>query len=206
MSRNSMISMLVDCHSSSSSGASSRAMRRHLSHRSAGCAARARGTPTWMAINDWLDDICDDVVLAHPLKVKAIADAKFKTDKIDAAVLEHLPGAALVVPIHLRERGRVQGERGCGPSTDSPFGFGAGVSLLVSRHGCLRSRDSSGASSWSGRRRKGRAGGAKGGQARRSQPRRGRCGPQGDHHAAMASTSCTAPGTAWASTATSRPI
>ncbi|WP_436285477.1 NAD(P)H-binding protein [Rhizobium sp. LjRoot258] len=47
--------------------------------------------------------------------------------------------------------GRVQGERGCGPSTDSPFGFGAGVSL-VSRHGCLRSRDSTGASSSSGRR------------------------------------------------------
>ncbi len=39
---------------------------------------------------DWLDDICDDVVLAHPLKVKAIADAKIKTDKIDATVLAHL--------------------------------------------------------------------------------------------------------------------
>jgi hypothetical protein len=24
-----------------------------------------------MVIYDWLDDICDDVVLAHPLKVKA---------------------------------------------------------------------------------------------------------------------------------------
>jgi hypothetical protein len=28
---------------------------------------------------DWLDEICDDVVLAHPLKVKAIAEAKIKT-------------------------------------------------------------------------------------------------------------------------------
>lgn len=38
----------------------------------------------------WLDDISDDIVLAHPLKVKAIADAKIKTDKIDATVLAHL--------------------------------------------------------------------------------------------------------------------
>ncbi|AXA43830.1 Transposase family protein (plasmid) [Rhizobium leguminosarum] len=45
---------------------------------------------------DWLDDICDDVVLAHPLKVKAIADAKIKTDKIDATVLAHLLRADLV--------------------------------------------------------------------------------------------------------------
>lgn len=45
---------------------------------------------------DWLDDICDDVVLAHPWKVKAIADAKIKTDKIDATVLAHLLRADLV--------------------------------------------------------------------------------------------------------------
>ncbi|MHC2219748.1 transposase [Rhizobium leguminosarum] len=49
-----------------------------------------------MVMYDWLDDICDDVVLAHPLKVKAIADAKIKTDKIDATVLAHLLRADLV--------------------------------------------------------------------------------------------------------------
>ena len=48
-------------------------------------------TRNGMIIYDWLDDICDEVVLAHPLKVKAIADAKIKTDKIDATVLAHLP-------------------------------------------------------------------------------------------------------------------
>jgi len=53
-------------------------------------------TPNWMVMYDWLDDICDDVVLAHPLKVKAIADAKIKTDKIDATVLAHLLRADLV--------------------------------------------------------------------------------------------------------------
>lgn len=35
-------------------------------------------------------------MLAHPLKVKAIADAKIKTDKIDATVLAHLLRADLV--------------------------------------------------------------------------------------------------------------
>ena len=53
-------------------------------------------TRNWMVMYDWLDEICDDVVLAHPLKVKAIADAKIKTDKIDATVLAHLLRADLV--------------------------------------------------------------------------------------------------------------
>ena len=53
-------------------------------------------TRNWMVMYDWLDDICDDVVLAHPKKVKAIADAKIKTDKIDATVLAHLLRADLV--------------------------------------------------------------------------------------------------------------
>ena len=39
---------------------------------------------------DWLEEIVDEVYLAHPLKVKAIAEAKIKTDRIDARVLAHL--------------------------------------------------------------------------------------------------------------------
>jgi transposase len=58
--------------------------------------AVVEATRNWMVIYDWLDAICDEVVLAHPLKVKAIADAKIKTDKIDAAVLAHLLRADLV--------------------------------------------------------------------------------------------------------------
>lgn len=57
-------------------------------------------TRNWVVMYDWLDDICDDVVLAHPLKVKAIADAKIKTDKIDATVLAHLLRADLVPAAH----------------------------------------------------------------------------------------------------------
>ncbi len=58
--------------------------------------AVVEATRNWMVMYDWLEDICDDVVLAHPLKVKAIADAKIKTDKIDATVLAHLLRADLV--------------------------------------------------------------------------------------------------------------
>ncbi|WP_394890073.1 IS110 family transposase [Mesorhizobium sp. AaZ16] len=49
--------------------------------------AVVEATRNWMVIYDWL---------AHPLKVKAIADAKIKTDKIDATVLAHLLRADLV--------------------------------------------------------------------------------------------------------------
>ncbi|MER8474060.1 transposase [Mesorhizobium sp. M1328] len=58
--------------------------------------AIVEATRNWMVMYDWLDDICDDVVLTHPLKVKAIADAKIKTDKIKATVLAHLLRADLV--------------------------------------------------------------------------------------------------------------
>jgi len=41
-------------------------------------------------------DLVDDFALAHPLKVKAIASARIKTDKIDAATLAHLLRADLI--------------------------------------------------------------------------------------------------------------
>ena len=57
-------------------------------------------TRNWTVMYDWLDEICDEVVLAHPLKVKAIAEAKIKTDKIDATILSHLLRADLVPKAH----------------------------------------------------------------------------------------------------------
>jgi transposase len=44
-------------------------------------------TRNWGLIYDWLEEILDDVALAHPLKVRAIAEAKIKTDKISADIL-----------------------------------------------------------------------------------------------------------------------
>jgi transposase len=40
--------------------------------------------------------VADEVILAHPLKVRAIADARIKTDKLDSEMLAHLLRADLI--------------------------------------------------------------------------------------------------------------
>ncbi len=47
-------------------------------------------TRNWTLMYDWLEEEIEEVKLAHPLKVKAIAEAKIKTDKIDSRTLAHL--------------------------------------------------------------------------------------------------------------------
>lgn len=47
-------------------------------------------TRNWTLMYDWLEEEIEEVKLAHPLKVKAIAEAKIKTDKIDSGTLAHL--------------------------------------------------------------------------------------------------------------------
>ena len=44
-------------------------------------------TRNWGVMYNWLEELLEDVALAHPLKVKAIASARIKTDKISADVL-----------------------------------------------------------------------------------------------------------------------
>jgi len=51
---------------------------------------------SWGGMYDWLDEVADEVVLAHPLKVRAIAEARIKTDKIDSETLAHLLRADLI--------------------------------------------------------------------------------------------------------------
>jgi transposase len=51
---------------------------------------------SWGPIYDWLAEIADEVVLAHPQKVRAIADARIKTDRIDSETLAHLLRADLI--------------------------------------------------------------------------------------------------------------
>jgi transposase len=55
---------------------------------------------SWGPMYDWLDEITDDVVLAHPTKVRAIADARIKTDAIDSETLAHLLRADLIPAAH----------------------------------------------------------------------------------------------------------
>lgn len=50
----------------------------------------------WEPMYDWLDEIAEEVWLAHPLKVRAIAEARVKTDRLDAEILAHLLRADLI--------------------------------------------------------------------------------------------------------------
>lgn len=67
-------------------------------------AAVIESCRNWCVMHDWLEDLVDKVVLANPSKVKAIAEAKIKTDKIDASVLADLLRADLVPVCYIAPR------------------------------------------------------------------------------------------------------
>lgn len=50
----------------------------------------------WGRMYDWLNELAEEVVLAHPMKVRAIAEAKKKNDNIDSETLVHLLRADLI--------------------------------------------------------------------------------------------------------------
>lgn len=64
-------------------------------------AAVMEASRNWEVMYDLLERFVDRVVLAHPLKVKAIASAKIKTDKVDATILAHLLRADLLPTAHV---------------------------------------------------------------------------------------------------------
>lgn len=59
-------------------------------------SAVLEASSTWPVMYDLLEERVKKVVLAHPLKVKAIAEAKIKNDKIDSKTLAHLLRADLI--------------------------------------------------------------------------------------------------------------
>jgi transposase len=65
------------------------------------CAAVLEATRNWTVMHDWLEALCGSVTLAHAKKVRAIAEAKVKTDKVDAATLAHLLRCDLIPPAHV---------------------------------------------------------------------------------------------------------
>ena len=65
-------------------------------------SAVLEATRNWTVMHDWLEELAGNVTLAHPLKVKAIAEAKIKTDKIDATTLAHLLRCDLVPAAYVR--------------------------------------------------------------------------------------------------------
>jgi transposase len=70
-------------------------------HCNGNSAAVLEATRNWTVMHDWLEELVEEVHLAHPLKVKMIAEAKIKTDKIDAKVLAHLLRTDLLPEAHV---------------------------------------------------------------------------------------------------------
>jgi transposase len=58
----------------------------------------------WSRSYELSEDLVEDIILAHPLKVKAIASAKIKTDKIDSQILARLLMANLIPQAYLRKK------------------------------------------------------------------------------------------------------
>lgn len=65
-------------------------------------AVEATGNGMWLY--EQIEDRQLDLVLAHPLKVRAIASARIKTDKIDATTLAHLLRTALLPTAYIPPR------------------------------------------------------------------------------------------------------
>jgi transposase len=57
----------------------------------------------WSRTYELYEDFVQEIVLAHPLKVKTIASAKIKTDAIDSRTLAQLLMADLTPQAHLRK-------------------------------------------------------------------------------------------------------
>jgi len=55
----------------------------------------------WLKSYELSEDLVEEIILAHPLKVQAIASAKIKTDKIDSQILARLLIANLIPQAHL---------------------------------------------------------------------------------------------------------
>ena len=61
-----------------------------------GSKAVIEATSNWYYIHDLLESMVDEVMVAHPMRTKAIASARIKTDKIDATTLAQLLRADLI--------------------------------------------------------------------------------------------------------------
>lgn len=70
--------------------------------------------PNWPVMYDWLEELVDQVTLAHPAKVRVIAEAKVKTDRVDSLMLAQLlradliPAAYVPGPITREQRRRLR--------------------------------------------------------------------------------------------------
>lgn len=71
------------------------------------CSAVLEATHSSMVMHRWLEELVDDVTLAHPLKVRATGQAKIKMAKISATMLARLLCCDLI-PAARRDFDRVR--------------------------------------------------------------------------------------------------
>jgi transposase len=69
-----------------------------------GGQAVVEATRNWTIMYDLLETELDAVYLAHPLKVRAIAEARIKTDRIDSRILAHLLRCDLLPTAYVRPK------------------------------------------------------------------------------------------------------
>jgi len=65
------------------------------------CTAVVEACRNWELMHDWLEQCVGEVKLAHSKKVRVIAEAKIKTDKIDATVLAQLLRVGMMPTAHV---------------------------------------------------------------------------------------------------------
>ena len=80
------------------------ALKDYLERLPADSRIAVEATGNWMWLYEWIEERHPRLVLAHPLKTKAIASARIKTDKIDATTLAHLLRADLVPAAYIPPR------------------------------------------------------------------------------------------------------
>ena len=84
------------------------ALPAYLGSLSGAAKVALEATSNWYHIYELVEPWAAEVVLGHPLKTRIIAEAKIKTDKVDAKVLadllrvDYLP-RAYMAPVHVRE-------------------------------------------------------------------------------------------------------
>ncbi|MFQ5947117.1 MAG: IS110 family transposase [Anaerolineae bacterium] len=80
------------------------AVRGFVARYRAGGRAAVEATRNWTVIYDLLEAELEEVQLAHPLKVRAIAEARIKTDRISSWTLAHLLRCDLLPTAYVRPK------------------------------------------------------------------------------------------------------
>jgi transposase len=80
-------------------------------HEYEGVVAVVEACWNWPVAVELLEGLVDEVKLAHPLKVKAIAEARIKTDSIDSETLAYLLRADLIPEAYLRDKSNLQRQK-----------------------------------------------------------------------------------------------